>query len=473
MSRLQQDLGKLVAQTLHNQQLDTKMMSWRELDGHTIDAITEAENLGSEDWDRVRSRFGPNSKMAAWTHPLVPSGMVMHARVELLKEKPRTIEQLTRMCLEELTPDARAQSAFPSASVRNPAVACLHSFHKSHVGLIGVDFGSFLVKQLLLSLKQTNPHLQRFVTVSPLPGYRRWLQQELSGVSDSPKVLAAFDTLPSDMQMALLKAAPGRDGACSALNWLLKRPNWWTRDGIHLPPVAADAGLQLVYACCQQYLQSTAIHERSGRRRAIDPVANFHLRNGAVIATIVRHLETDSSMRPAYGLQVQYEYIIDDIESNNLAYVNDGKIALSPALKSTWMDGVASLPQAAKFPSPKTAAAKIPIKAPTAPKMPIRVFAPTRAPKIPVKKVKPRATSYSWRPPTLPVAQKAAVNEPPTAATEVKQPYIPPGPLAQCLDEATPQLSTKDKAARMLSQLRRAKASKPTLDSLAKKKGKA
>ena len=127
----------------------------------------------------------------------------------------------------------------------NPAVALIHSLHKSHTGLHGVDVGSFMMKQLLLSLKQAHPYLQRFVTMSPIPGFRRylsihlallrrfacrWLSSELSGVSDSPAVIAAFHNLTPEEQNALLEAAPGNDSgrksAGAALSWLLKRPNW-------------------------------------------------------------------------------------------------------------------------------------------------------------------------------------------------------------------------------------------------------
>jgi len=274
-----------------------------------------------------------------WTHPLVPSGMMMWARVELLKETPRSVEQLMRMCMDELNP--AVQSAFPAAAIRNPAVALIHSLHKSHTGLQGVDIGSFMMKQLLLNLKQAHPYLQRFVTMSPIPGFRRWLSSELSGVSDSPAVLAAFQNLTSEEQIALLEAAPGGDSgrksAGAAMSWLLKRPNWWTADGISCPPIAAKAGMQLVHQCCRTYLQCTVVDKKSGRPRHVDPVANFHLRNGASIGLIIRDPEKEeTTMRPSYGLQVQYEYVVDQIDSNNQDYVDYGIIQMSAALKSNW-----------------------------------------------------------------------------------------------------------------------------------------
>ena len=74
------------------------------------------EEIGTDGWKSVRDRFGMNSKLAMWTHPLVPSGMMMWARVELLKETPRSVEQLMRMCMDELNP--AVQSAFPAAAIR-------------------------------------------------------------------------------------------------------------------------------------------------------------------------------------------------------------------------------------------------------------------------------------------------------------------------------------------------------------------
>src|SRR6202035_3773403 len=52
-------------------------------------------------------------------------------------------------------------------------------------GLRGISFGNFLIKQVVEELKSELPHLTRFSTLSPVPGFRRWLAKRAAATNDT------------------------------------------------------------------------------------------------------------------------------------------------------------------------------------------------------------------------------------------------------------------------------------------------
>eukprot|EP00656_Telonema_subtile_P030433 TRINITY_DN33403_c0_g1_i4.p1 TRINITY_DN33403_c0_g1~~TRINITY_DN33403_c0_g1_i4.p1 ORF type:complete len:229 (+),score=58.11 TRINITY_DN33403_c0_g1_i4:116-802(+) len=167
-----------------------------------------------------------------------------------------------------------------------------------------------------------SPHLQSMITLSPMPGFRRWVKDERA-LANSVSIAAAFERLEPTQRSELLSATGASDPAL-ALSGMLKRPNWWLEGDSLSHTVTA-----LLKNCSVEYLQSVKFCR--GRPRAVDPVANFHLRNGAEISSIIGGQE---KMRPSYGLMVQYEYKLEDVESNNHQYMEHGVVTLADAIVS-------------------------------------------------------------------------------------------------------------------------------------------
>ncbi len=69
-----------------------------------------------------------------------------------------------------------------SAPLGNPAeadTAIFYSISNCQKGLAGISFGNFLIKRVVDSLKAELPRLKTFATLSPIPGFGRWLDKEL------------------------------------------------------------------------------------------------------------------------------------------------------------------------------------------------------------------------------------------------------------------------------------------------------
>ncbi len=112
----------------------------------------------------------------------------------------------------------------PQPVIKNPTVAVFHSLQLGLPGVRGLDLGSFLMKRVLLGIKSTHPHLQSMITLSPMPGFRRWVKDERA-LANSVSIAAAFERLEPTQRSELLSATGASDPAL-ALSGMLKRPNW-------------------------------------------------------------------------------------------------------------------------------------------------------------------------------------------------------------------------------------------------------
>jgi malonyl-CoA decarboxylase len=178
--------------------------------------------------------------------------------------------------------------------------------------LRGISFGNFLIKRVVEELKREFPVLRTFATLSPIPGFVRWLQ------TDS----AAKVVLSPTLQAKLKKG--GIEVKDAQTLWKAGATDNWSAD-----PKRSALLQEPLLAICAHYLTQA----RQGLR-PIDPVARFHLENGARIQRL--NWLADSSakgLKQSAGIMVNYLYDTDEIESNHEAYRLHGKVALSPDIR--------------------------------------------------------------------------------------------------------------------------------------------
>jgi malonyl-CoA decarboxylase len=207
---------------------------------------------------------------------------------------------------------------------READTATFYSINNCQRGLDGISFGNFLIKRVVELLGRELPNLKAFATLSPIPGFCRWLDERLSDPSGK---------LLTEEEGAALRAAapspPRTDGAeggtalvaaetpAEALGRVLKRRGW-LRD-----EKAAKALEPVLLRLGAGYLLNESA--RSGRR-ARDPVAHFHLSNGARVERINwRGDVSEKGLRESAGLMVNYLYDPARIEDYHEEYVGEGK----------------------------------------------------------------------------------------------------------------------------------------------------
>lgn len=248
---------------------------------HILEKIIHYEAVHAiKDWDDLRRRLKPEDRRCfAFFHPQMPEEPLIFVEIALTSGIPGNIGDLLSEDHAAIDPRAADTAVF-------------YSISNTQVGLKGVSFGNFLIKQVVEELLREMPWLKTFVTLSPLPGFAQWLKARREEDTD---LLAALD-----------------------------RSDW--RD---------DAELRdEIEPLLQQRAATYLVQAKGPNRKPLDPVARFHLGNGARLERI--HPSADLSpkgLRQSHGVMVNYLYDLSAIEKNHEIYADSGDVVHSSAVR--------------------------------------------------------------------------------------------------------------------------------------------
>ncbi|MGH8663248.1 MAG: malonyl-CoA decarboxylase [Burkholderiales bacterium] len=250
-------------------------------------------------WDDLRNRLDSDRRCYAFFHPRMPREPLIFVEVALSRGLAASIQRL----LDENQ---------PAADLRKADTAIFYSISSTQAGLRGISFGNFLIKRVVDELRRDFPALRNFATLSPVPGFARWLQS----------AAAAAVMLPASVQSKLKKA--GMEAANVRELWSGLDGRSWSRE-----PKLVQAIEEPMLFACAHYLAEA----RNGLR-PVDSVARFHLDNGARIERLNWLGDTsEKGMKQSAGIMVNYVYDPAEIERNHEAYRLHGKVALSSELR--------------------------------------------------------------------------------------------------------------------------------------------
>ncbi|SDG21002.1 malonyl-CoA decarboxylase [Onishia taeanensis] len=241
------------------------------------------------DWNDLRRRLDARDRRCfAFFHPAIGDEPLIFVEVALHKGLPDQIQAILDPNTYDIDdPDAADTAAFFGIS-------------NCQTGLRGISFGNFLIKQVVQELKQELPHLKHFVTLSPVPGFRQWLNTALQETGDS---------LDADAKAALEH---------------LDTPDWPS------DPEQAQQLKDVIKPLAAHYL----LKEKNAKGLPLNPVARFHLGNGAQLHRINWLGDTSGKgLHQAAGLMVNYLYVLEDIERNHEKYTTQGTIACSSGVR--------------------------------------------------------------------------------------------------------------------------------------------
>jgi malonyl-CoA decarboxylase len=202
----------------------------------------------------------------------------------------------------------------PLLDPKQADTAIFYSISNCQTGLAGISFGNFLIKRVVEELSAEFRNLKTFATLSPVPGFRRWLDAVLA--ADEPGLLS------DEEASSLASAFPAEAGAASLAGILAKR-GWWREAGLR------KTAEPVLTRLCARYL----LNESNGRR-ARDPVAHFHLSNGARVERLNMAGDTsDKGAKESGTLMVNYQYDPAKIEDYHEDYAGEGKRNASTAVR--------------------------------------------------------------------------------------------------------------------------------------------
>ena len=257
-------------------------------------------------WDDLKNRLESDRRCYAFMHPSLPDEPLIFVEVALVHGIAGSIQTLL---------DERA----PTGDPHDADTAIFYSISNAQSGLAGVSFGSFLIKQVVDDLSHDFPRLRTFATLSPIPGFHAWLAEREG----------AGETLlePSEAN-AVAEATTGADGEAAemvALAPLLDLGDW-PRD-----PLLAGALQAPLLRLGADYL----LNARLGEKRARDPVAHFHLSNGARVERLNWLADrSPRGLKQSAGLMVNYLYRLDQIAENHETYASSGEVPASSTVRN-------------------------------------------------------------------------------------------------------------------------------------------
>jgi malonyl-CoA decarboxylase len=226
----------------------------------------------------------------------MPHEPLIFVEIALLKGVPSGVQLL----LDQNAPLHDPQTA---------DTAIFYSISNAQRGLRGISLGNLLLKRVIEDLRRDLPRLKLFATLSPLPGFRKWLDEAAAGgatplaAADAAKLAQMLDTGAREVTLAAALAHPAWAGDAKFAA-ILREP---------------------LEKLCARYL----LKEKSGGQ-PLDPVANFHLNNGARVNRILWLADTSArGMQQSYGIMASYRYDLDEVDKNHERFLHSGQIAAS------------------------------------------------------------------------------------------------------------------------------------------------
>ena len=274
LSSVDDDLAHLLSSWFNRGFLVLRHIAWS-TPADILERIIRYEAVHEiQGWDDLRRRVQPSDRRCfAFFHPSMIDEPLIFVEVALTREIPASIQGLL----------AEARETVP---VGEATTAVFYSISNCQPGLKGVSFGNFLIKQVVEELSRELPSLKTFVTLSPVPGFAAWLR---------------------------------RQGATPEL------PAGWPRD----PAEAERARGELLPLAAAYFLAA-----RGSGGKPVDPVARFHLGNGARLERLNWLGDTSAKgLREAHGLMVNYLYDLRYIEANHEAFANHGTVVAADAVR--------------------------------------------------------------------------------------------------------------------------------------------
>ncbi|GGC69131.1 malonyl-CoA decarboxylase [Marinobacter halophilus] len=288
LKSLETDLQDLLATWFDIGLLQLEEINWHSSAAMLEKLIAYEAVHAIKSWNDLKNRLDSDRRCFAFIHPNMPDEPLIFVEVALVNGLAGNVQKL-------LDEDA------PTQDIDTADTAIFYSISNAQRGLAGISFGNFLIKQVVKKLRDEFPQLKQFATLSPIPGFRRWLENTTAE------------------QLAHL---PGGE------QWLSYPP---PRDPVLANQTDTTGGQQeAILKLAASYLCST----KPDSGRANDPVAHFHLSNGAQVARLNWMADTsDKGLKQSAGLMVNYLYELPKIVHRSQQYTSIGAVSQSSAIK--------------------------------------------------------------------------------------------------------------------------------------------
>mgnify|MGYP001401052635 FL=1 len=241
-----------------------------ETPANILEKIIEYEAVHEiNSWDDLRARLAPTDRQCfAFFHPLIPDDPLIFVEVALCVGIPKSIQKIIKIDRDEI-------------DIEEANTAIFYSISNCHNGLLGISFGNFLIKKVAKNLKRELPDLNQFLTLSPIPGLMKWMEE-----------------------YAPITFERCKDKNCSDEELMKKTIKYLTESD-------RDDGLPN------------------------DPVGRFHIGNGASLERINLNADlSEKGLSQSYGIMANYLYDLDVVEENHELFFKNKIVQTSNEIKT-------------------------------------------------------------------------------------------------------------------------------------------
>ncbi len=306
LAALEQDMRGLLASWFDVGFLELQRIDWNS------PAVLLERLVGYEavheirSWSDLKNRLDSDRRCYALFHHRMPNEPLIFVEVALVRGLADSVQRLL---------DKKA----PLLDPRVADTAIFYSISNCQDGLAGISFGNFLIKRVVELLGNEFRNLKAFATLSPIPGFGKWLGARLA--SGDPALLSEEEA--ASLRTAAPAGGPAAETGAQALSVILAHHGWFR-----------DATMQRAMEPVLVRLAARYLLGESRGSRALDPVAHFHLSNGARVERIVMGADTGGKgVKESATLMVNYLYDPARIEEYHEDYAGEGKRNASTAVR--------------------------------------------------------------------------------------------------------------------------------------------
>ena len=303
LKSLEEDLKQMLASWFDVGFLELKSITW-DASASLLEKLAQYEAVHMvRHWSDIKNRLAADRRCYAFFHHQMPNEPIIYVWVALVKGISDNVQVLLENRHREVQEPTEADTAI------------FYSISNAQTGLKGISFGNFLIKRVVNALAIDFDNLKNFATLSPIPGFCGWLQQRIAEEGTNLLLKPEIKALESVLDKPIEQAFPS----------MCEDQSQWYRQSER-----EEAMRGPLMRLCAIYLS-----EAKKGLAAMDPVAHFHLSNGASMERINWLADTSSKgFRQSAGMMINYLYKTSRIEKNHEAYSSEGKIRKSGAFKA-------------------------------------------------------------------------------------------------------------------------------------------
>ena len=280
--------------------LELRRISW-DSPASLVEKLIKYEAVHDiKSWGDVKNRLDSDRRCYGFFHPRLPDEPLIFVEVAFMNEIGTSISPL----LDE---------AAEAVDLSRATTAIFYSISNTQPGLKGVSFGDSLIKRVVETLRADFPKLKTFATLSPIPGFRTWLSKNAARM---------LEGTPGKMRSQLGRAV-GFEPATAG----------------HVLSALDQATTLSDRSVLRHWLMACAAHylgKELTDNRPVDPVARFHLGNGARVEQINWSADPSAKgFKQSFGLMVNYLYDLRKIERHRYG-LSQGKVAVSDSVEQLY-----------------------------------------------------------------------------------------------------------------------------------------